>query len=245
MSDFAPANLAVYIATDGVIYRDDVQDVATGKKPRGDFSHLISRVSSDEGGRQEAKNLYEASNNDDAATPGRKDSEFKPVLILVALRLGIDSLHPTYYPALKACFEIPSFVGIAGGRPNSSLYFIGLQGDDLIYLDPHFSRPALETKGLSEYTKEDFGTYHCTMPRKINIANLDPSMLLGFYCKTIQDFDLLCDQLDLVLKITNNSKSNNKLINHNRFLKNIALLFLYNRVRLNTMKMFEVKMILV
>ena len=38
------------------------------------------------------------------------------------------------------------------GRPNSSLYFIGLQGDDLIYLDPHFSRSAVETKALQEYT---------------------------------------------------------------------------------------------
>jgi cysteine protease ATG4 len=194
----------VYIATDGVIYRDDVQDVATGKIPRGDFSYLATKVSSDEGGREEAKNLYEANNTDDttaAASPSgdtKEDTEFKPVLILVALRLGIDSLHPTYYPALKACFEIPSFVGIAGGRPNSSLYFIGLQGDDLIYLDPHFSRSALETKSLAEYTKDDFSTYHCTLPRKINISNLDPSMLLGFYCRTSHDFQVLCDQLSLV-----------------------------------------------
>jgi cysteine protease ATG4 len=207
VSDFSPANLSVYIATDGVVYRDDVKDVATGKKPRGDFTYLTTKVSSDEGGRQEAKTLYEASNNDAvedhpaAPSPPPTSSTaqpFRPVLILVALRLGIDSLHPTYYPALKACFEIPSFVGIAGGRPNSSLYFIGLQGDDLIYLDPHFSRSALETKSLSEYTKEDFSTYHCAMPRKINIANLDPSMLLGFYCRTLHDFDVLCDQLAMV-----------------------------------------------
>lgn len=210
VSDFSPANLSVYIATDGVIYRDDVNDVATGKRPRGDFSYLATKVSSDEGGREEAKNLYEANNTDDdntaAITAGEvpppdedeEDEGFKPVLILVALRLGIDSLHPTYYPALKACFEIPSFVGIAGGRPNSSLYFIGLQGDDLIYLDPHFSRSALETKSLAEYTKDDFSTYHCTLPRKIHISSLDPSMLLGFYCRTSHDFEILCDQLKLV-----------------------------------------------
>lgn len=197
VSDFSPANLAVYNATDGVIYRDDVQDVATGKRPRGDFSYLSTRVSFDESERQEAKQLYEASNpeeGDAAAT----STTFKPVLILVALRLGIDSLHPSYYPALKACFEIPTFVGIAGGRPNSSLYFIGLQGDDMIYLDPHFSRCALETKALSQYSKDEFNTYHCTEPRRINIASLDPSMLLGFYCRTLTDFNLLCNQLDLV-----------------------------------------------
>ncbi|KAI9480828.1 MAG: peptidase C54, partial [Benjaminiella poitrasii] len=113
---------------------------------------------------------------------------FKPVLLLVTLRLGIDSLHPTYYAGLKACFKLPSCVGIAGGRPNSSLYFIGLQGDDLIYLDPHFSRAALETKSLNSYTREDFNTYHCTIPRRVNISNIDPSMMVGFYCKTQQEF---------------------------------------------------------
>jgi cysteine protease ATG4 len=204
VSDYPPANMSVYIATDGVIYRNDVHDIATGKKPRGDFTYLSTRVSpkQDENEREEAKHLYEAS----SLTPDEMDNiedddsegDFKPVLILVALRLGIDSLHPTYHPALKTCFEIPSFVGIAGGRPNSSLYFIGLQGDELIYLDPHFSRPALETKSLADYTKRDFSSYHCTIPRKINIANIDPSMLLGFYCRTLSEFNSLCDQLKMV-----------------------------------------------
>lgn len=207
VSDFQPADLSVYIATDGTIYLDGIQDVTTGKKPRGDFSYLSNKLSSNSSdeGREEAKNLYDASSTpqEDAIPPNDmlpddKETVFKPVLMLVALRLGIDSLHPTYYPALKACFELPSFVGIAGGRPNSSLYFIGLQGDDLIYLDPHFSRPALETKSLSEYTREDFSTYHCTIPRRIPISNLDPSMMLGFYCRTQKELDLFCDQVKTV-----------------------------------------------
>lgn len=209
VSDFQPADLSVYIATDGTIYLDSLQDVTTGKKPRGDFSYLTNKLSSSSSdeGREEAKNLYDASStreeqeqttSPNADSSDDKETVFKPVLMLVALRLGIDSLHPTYYPALKACFELPSFVGIAGGRPNSSLYFIGLHGDDLIYLDPHFSRPALETKSLSEYTKEDFSTYHCTIPRRIPIANLDPSMMLGFYCRTQRELDLFCDQIKTV-----------------------------------------------
>ncbi|KAI8646207.1 hypothetical protein BD408DRAFT_410377 [Parasitella parasitica] len=207
VSDFQPADLSVYIATDGTIYLDGVHDVTRGKKPRGDFSYLTGKLSScgSDEGREEAKHLYDASSTpqeEDASHNDRlpQDSEdaFKPVLMLVALRLGIDSLHPTYHPALKACFELPSFVGIAGGRPNSSLYFIGLQGDDLIYLDPHFSRPALETKSLSQYTNEDFSTYHCTIPRKIPISNLDPSMMLGFYCRDRQELDLFCDQIKMI-----------------------------------------------
>ncbi|KAI8993363.1 hypothetical protein BDB01DRAFT_776060 [Pilobolus umbonatus] len=195
VSDFPPANLAAYIASDGVIYRDDVHDVATGRKPRGDFSNLSSRIGFNDEMSKEAQNLYNASN-----TPQQEDHshQFKSILILVPLRLGIDSLHLTYYPALKACFELPSFVGIAGGRPNSSLYFMGLHGDDLIYLDPHFSRCALETKSLVEYTKDELSTYHCTTPRRIHISNLDPSMLIGFYCRTPNEFDIFCHQISMI-----------------------------------------------
>lgn len=203
VSDFKPAQLSVYNSTDGVIYTDDVYDITSGKRPRGDFSYLAHKIASSspvlETDRQEAKSLYEASNAPLEDLMSLDNKSFKSVLILITLRLGIDSLHPTYYPALKACFELPSFVGIAGGRPNSSLYFIGLEGNELIYLDPHFSRCALETKSLRNYTKDDFNTYHCQTPRRIHISNLDPSMVLGFYCQTKQDFDLFCEQIQAVI----------------------------------------------
>ncbi|KAI9308725.1 hypothetical protein BJ944DRAFT_259709 [Cunninghamella echinulata] len=215
VSDFPPAKMAVYIATDGVIYRNDVFDVSTGKKPRGEFGYLMSKAHADTE-KEEARKIYNQSssiansNSSNTSTiditttttiPSTSSSvlitpTFKSTLILVAVRLGIDHLHPTYYPALKACFQLPSFVGIAGGRPNSSLYFMGLQNDELIYIDPHFSRCALETKELMEYTEEDLATYHCTIPRKIHISQIDPSMLLGFYCRTEDDFNTLCEQIE-------------------------------------------------
>ncbi|KAI8991967.1 hypothetical protein BDF20DRAFT_847551 [Mycotypha africana] len=228
VSDFKPANLSVYIATDGVVYMDGIQDVTSGRKPRGDFSYFTSKIATsspssttevmtanpievmtDDISAEEAKHLYENSTplteeDEDTIDADRTNSKnngtivLKPVLILVALRLGIDSLHPTYYPALKACFGLPSFVGIAGGRPNSSLYFIGLDGDHLIYLDPHFSRAALETKNLKDYTRHDFNTYHCYLPRKIHISHLDPSMMLGFYCQTQKEFDQLREQISQI-----------------------------------------------
>ncbi|ORZ23258.1 hypothetical protein BCR42DRAFT_318587 [Absidia repens] len=165
VSDFPEANMAVYVAMDGVVYRKDIYN--------------------------QSNSAGEDDNNDDISP----SSVFKPTLILVTIRLGIDHLHPSYYPALKACFQLPYFVGIAGGRPNSSLYFMGLQDDELIYIDPHFSRPALETKNLVDYTEQDLATYHCTIPRKLPISQVDPSMMLGFYCRTQQDFDIFCEQI--------------------------------------------------
>lgn len=40
-------------------------------------------------------------------------------------------------------FTFPQSVGIAGGRPSSSYYFLGYQAESLFYLDPHHTRPAV------------------------------------------------------------------------------------------------------
>ena len=39
---------------------------------------------------------------------------FQPVLILLAIRLGIDRVTPVYWDALKASLQLPQSIGIAG-----------------------------------------------------------------------------------------------------------------------------------
>lgn len=67
----------------------------------------------------------------------------RPVLILLNLRLGIEGVNPIYYSALRSLFSLPQSVGIAGGRPSSSYYFVGAQGDSLFYIDPHHTTVAV------------------------------------------------------------------------------------------------------
>ena len=83
----------------------------------------------------------------------------KAVLILIGVRLGLDGVNPIYHDSIKvSChqdtvgfqltmvqniFTFPQSVGIAGGRPSSSYYFVGSQANSLFYLDPHFTRPAV------------------------------------------------------------------------------------------------------
>jgi cysteine protease ATG4 len=43
----------------------------------------------------------------------------------------------------QTLYTFPQSVGIAGGRPSSSYYFVGSQGDGLFYLDPHHPRLAI------------------------------------------------------------------------------------------------------
>ncbi|KAK4890480.1 Cysteine protease atg4 [Elasticomyces elasticus] len=121
------------------------------------------------------------------ATAGQKDANeaFQPTLIVLGIRLGIDRITPVYHAALKAALAMPQSVGIAGGRPSSSHYFIGHQGDAFFYLDPHTTRPALP----AQMSAEDVQTCHTRRIRRLKMTEMDPSMLLGFLMNSRQDFD--------------------------------------------------------
>ncbi|KAF4618067.1 hypothetical protein D9613_012659 [Agrocybe pediades] len=67
----------------------------------------------------------------------------RPVSLLLGIRLGIEGVNPIYYDTIKLLYTFPQSVGIAGGRPSSSYYFVGSQADNLFYLDPHNPRPAI------------------------------------------------------------------------------------------------------
>ncbi|KJK67656.1 Peptidase family C54 [Aspergillus parasiticus SU-1] len=104
--------------------------------------------------------------------------------------LGIDNVTPVYWDGLKAVLQLPQSVGIAGGRPSASHYFIGTQGPHLFYLDPHTTRPALpysiDGRLLS---KTEISTYHTRRLRRIHIQDMDPSMLIGFLVKDEDDWE--------------------------------------------------------
>ncbi|KAK0524320.1 Cysteine protease atg4 [Tilletia horrida] len=114
VNEFPDAGLGVCLAVDQVVYLADVKAAAVDTR-KG-----------------------ESSKADQIA--GRWD---RPVLILINIRLGIDCVHPRYYESVKNIFTFPQSVGISGGRPSSSYYFMGCQENTLFYLDPHNVRPAV------------------------------------------------------------------------------------------------------
>ena len=46
-------------------------------------------------------------------------------------------VNERYIPQLQEVLQWPQSIGIVGGRPSSSLYFVGCQQDQVLYLDPH------------------------------------------------------------------------------------------------------------
>ncbi|XP_030649519.1 cysteine protease ATG4A [Chanos chanos] len=121
----------------------------------------------------------------------RPHQDWRPLLLVIPLRMGINNINPVYIQALKECFKMPQSCGVLGGKPNLAYYFIGFIGEELIYLDPHTTQPAVESEsGVAV----DDQTYHCQRsPRRMKITSLDPSVALGFFCKTEEDFDSWCN----------------------------------------------------
>ncbi|XP_075386453.1 cysteine protease ATG4B isoform X1 [Tenrec ecaudatus] len=118
---------------------------------------------------------------------------WRPLVLLIPLRLGLSDINEAYVGTLKHCFRMSQSLGVIGGKPNSAHYFIGYVGEELIYLDPHTTQPAVELTGTYSIPDESF---HCPHPPcRMGIAELDPSIAVGFFCKTEEDFDDWCQQV--------------------------------------------------
>ncbi|KAK3524493.1 hypothetical protein QTP70_029280 [Hemibagrus guttatus] len=119
--------------------------------------------------------------------------DWRPLLLLIPLRMGINNINPIYIQALKECFKMPQSCGVLGGKPNLAYYFIGFIDDELIYLDPHTTQSAVDSEmGLGVGDQ----SYHCQRsPHRMKISSLDPSVALGFFCKSEEDFDRWCNQV--------------------------------------------------
>ncbi|XP_059397617.1 cysteine protease ATG4A-like [Carassius carassius] len=117
--------------------------------------------------------------------------DWRPLLLVIPLRMGINNINPVYIQAFKECFKMPQSCGVLGGKPNLAYYFIGYIDDELIYLDPHTTQQAVDTESGSAV---DDQSYHCQRtPHRMKITSLDPSVALGFFCKSEEDFDSWCD----------------------------------------------------
>ncbi|KAH8891687.1 hypothetical protein GQ53DRAFT_746691 [Thozetella sp. PMI_491] len=123
------------------------------------------------------------------ATANPDGNGFRPTVILVTTRLGIDKINQVYEEALVATLQMPQSIGIAGGRPSSSHYFVGAQGQWLFYLDPHHPRPALPYHAdPANYSPSDLDSCHTRRLRHLHVEDMDPSMLIGFLIRDEDDW---------------------------------------------------------
>ncbi|EDV99131.1 GH13687 [Drosophila grimshawi] len=124
------------------------------------------------------------------------ESAWKPLLLIVPLRLGISDINPIYVPALKRCLELNSSCGMIGGRPNQALYFLGYVDDEVLYLDPHTTQRAGAVAQKTTAAEQELDeSYHQKYAARLSFAAMDPSLAVCFLCKTRDSFNELLQQL--------------------------------------------------
>ncbi|PRP85058.1 glycoside hydrolase family 43 protein [Planoprotostelium fungivorum] len=175
VNQHAPESLRMYVSSDSVIYKDQVYALTRGDRDRLKDMDMMKRQSMIDIGIRPY--------NDPAAHL----IEWHPIFILVPLRLGIEKMNAMYMRSVQFLLSVEQSVGIVGGRPKQSLYFVGFQGDELIYLDPHVVRPSVKPE--DEFVLQN---YHCTIPQKMSIEQMDPSLCVGFFCRNEEEFEQLC-----------------------------------------------------
>eukprot|EP01089_Gocevia_fonbrunei_P007615 TRINITY_DN1882_c0_g1_i1.p1 TRINITY_DN1882_c0_g1~~TRINITY_DN1882_c0_g1_i1.p1 ORF type:complete len:375 (+),score=71.38 TRINITY_DN1882_c0_g1_i1:286-1410(+) len=161
--EHSPKNFGMYVSSDGCIYLDKIKQIC-GELPNADL---------------------EAENEEKLI---KDDTNWKSLLLIIPLRLGLDKLNPLYISVLQETFKFPQSLGILGGRPRSSFYFVAVQDEDVLYLDPHVLQP------LENSEEGVMPSYHCGIPKRMKLSDIDPSLALAFYCRTKEDFDDFCER---------------------------------------------------
>ena len=198
-NDSCLEDIAVYVAQDCTVYKEDVINICSGDKTADfeqegfavmtsdqldySYSEEVTDVDIEEGGTSWC--LHQSKQN--------STTTWKSVLILIPIRVGGEKLNPVYADCLKNLLTLPCCVGWIGGKPSHSLYFIGYQDDHLLHLDPHRIQPGLDTLNNTKFPLDSF---HCSVPRKLLITKMDPSCCIGFYLRTRDEFESWCYEIE-------------------------------------------------
>lgn len=90
-----------------------------------------------------------------------------------------------YAPFLKQILSMPFCIGIIGGKPRHSLYFVGFQNDKLIAIDPHYCHKSIDVRQKTDFPLDSF---HCNSSRRVPFQAIDPSCTIGFYLQSKENY---------------------------------------------------------
>ena len=185
--------VAVYVAQDCTVYRGDVEALCSGTGGKQTDAEDFSLVELPRAGAETARDVEVDGETWCLESPASltEDSTWKSVIILVPVRLGSEVLNPVYNSCIKNLLTLECCLGIIGGKPRHSLYFVGFQDEDLLHLDPH----RLQDRVDSLQPEFPTATFHCRGPRKLPLRRMDPSCCLGFYLRTRTEWAAWADTI--------------------------------------------------
>lgn len=183
------SNIAVHVALDNTVVKEDIRKLCR-KVPSGNTSSSSQKQKSKTGTA-----LHEPQQQN----LGAHCSEYtwKPLVLFIPLRLGLNEINEVYVKRLTECFKIRQSLGVIGGKPNHAHYFIGVNTENtLFFLDPHTTQPVVDIDQWGHIADE---SYHCSQVSQMFISSLDPSIALGFYCHSEADFEDWCKNITKVI----------------------------------------------
>ncbi|GLE05100.1 hypothetical protein PINS_up014084 [Pythium insidiosum] len=173
-SQDAGGSLVMYVPQEGVVYSDDVQRLVVSHLEDSDSAKTMETAPAVV---DESPAFF-----DPLLNPPKDEAEkewSRALLVLLPLRLGLDSLNESYS------------VGIIGGKKGHSVYFVGTYEQSLLLMDPHDVQPAAELNAAFP-TATHLRTMHPPHPLVMNTQSIDPSMALGFLCKNRLEYVDFC-----------------------------------------------------
>ncbi|XP_039016931.1 cysteine protease ATG4-like isoform X2 [Hibiscus syriacus] len=128
----------------------------------------------------------------------RHQADWTPIILLVPLVLGLDKVNPRYIPSLQATFTFPQCLGILGGKPGASTYIVGVQEENVFYLDPHDVQPVVNL--IPDNMEVDTSSYHCEVgPGYLSTMKRGCSMFVIL----ADDFDDFCSRASKLAEESN------------------------------------------
>lgn len=135
------------------------------------------------------------------------------VLLLFPLQLGLEkNVNSLYMSCLLRYFELQSSLGAMGGRPRMAHFFVGRQGRQLLYVDPHVVQPAALPSApgqMSSAPNASFVGEHSfrNLPsvQAIPVERIDSSISLAFYCCCDADLEELIAGLKRIEEVEENA----------------------------------------
>ncbi|XP_022243878.1 cysteine protease ATG4B-like isoform X3 [Limulus polyphemus] len=200
-------SMVIHVAMDNTVIIDDIRTLcrmpSSSQQMNKPCNNICSTSMRNRGGINSKMSLENGiyfqhptldsclSNEQVQSSSNNSSSLWRPLLLFIPLRLGLTEVNRMYIRSLKTTFKLKQSIGIIGGRPNHALYFIGIVGDELVFLDPHTTQP---TTVLNADSPDD-ESYHCCYASRMAFTELDPSIALCFYFRNEADFDLWCNHV--------------------------------------------------
>eukprot|EP00075_Anas_platyrhynchos_P015370 XP_027304623.1 cysteine protease ATG4A-like isoform X2 [Anas platyrhynchos] len=95
-------SLAVYVSMDNTVAIEDIKKMCWSPPQSSSASHSSAHLHRSALGRSKKA--------------GGLCTGWKPLLLIIPLRLGINHINPVYIDAFKECFKMPQSLGALGGN---------------------------------------------------------------------------------------------------------------------------------